>query len=866
LTVGQDGILRAVVNRAVAPIGNRHAGYHPAPHANYHTEAPIHNGDIVTDFVRDILYAFRLIRKAPLFALYVIVPLALGIGLNGAIFLLLDTLLLRPLPVRNPEQLVRLVQIVQNLGPSSYYSYDAFEALERKSTSLWDIIGYTDANTAVRDSSGVSRIRCQIVTGNFFTALGVQPSYGRILTSSDALNPAAAPPVVLSYTYWRSQLRRDPAIIGKTITLDDRPFTVVGVMPQRFNGLEAETSPDIFVPLMAASLVSRTNPDANSFRKFEYSLAARLRPGINLKRARDETAAIVHATMESDRDSMARKERLELEPIGKGVSLIRPKFASGLILLMSGVGLLLLMICANVGGLLLARASARREETVVRLAIGATTGRLVRQWLTESLVLTAMGTAAGLGIAFVAAPLLVRALPPLRDRGATLLTLSLDLRPDGRMLAFAIALCVACALFAGIPAAFQATRANLQGALKGARATSRQPLRWMLVALQIGLCTFLLVGAGLLVTTFRQLRALDPGFDRDHIVTFSLDPEMANYTVPQAVSLRTRLIAAVRDLPEVESASSAMVGLMHGTGIKATVAPEGQIAPRSDFLNSSLNFISPEYFETMRIPLLAGRNFRPDEPESKPAHVIVNRAFVHRFFPNVDPIGRRFGIGIEKVVPGEFEIIGVVGDAKYRSLREVIPPTIYNFAYSDPKYVAGFILHVRTKSRPEAVIQSVRRVLSQIDPRLPFYEIRTLSEEVDATLWAERLLAWLSSVFAAVAAVLASLSVYATLAYAIAQSRREIGIRVALGARAADVLRLFSARPMRIAGIGILLGLAGFYAATPAFSSVLYEVSSTDPITVVSAVAAVLVIALAATVVAVSGALRVDPAIVLRDE
>jgi len=202
LTVGQDGILRAVVNRAVAPIGNRHAGYHPAPHANYHTEAPIHNGDIVTDFVRDILYAFRLIRKAPLFALYVIVPLALGIGLNGAIFLLLDTLLLRPLPVRNPEQLVRLVQIVQNLGPSSYYSYDAFEALERKSTSLWDIIGYTDANTAVRDSSGVSRIRCQIVTGNFFTALGVQPSYGRILTSSDALNPAAAPPVVLSYTYW----------------------------------------------------------------------------------------------------------------------------------------------------------------------------------------------------------------------------------------------------------------------------------------------------------------------------------------------------------------------------------------------------------------------------------------------------------------------------------------------------------------------------------------------------------------------------------------------------------------------------------------------------------------------------------------
>jgi predicted permease len=474
----------------------------------------------VTDFARDILYAFRLIRKAPLFALYVIVPLALGIGLNGAIFILVDTLLLRPLPVRNPEQLVRLVQIVQNLGPRSYYSYDAFEALERKSTSLSEIIGYADANTAVRDSSGVSRIRCQIVTGNFFTALGVQALYGRTLTSVDSLDPSAAPPVVVSYPYWRGQLQRDPAIIGRTIALDDRPFTVVGVMPQRFNGLEAETTPDIFVPLTAASLVSRANPDANSFRKFEYSLAARLRPGFNLERARAETAGIVRASMETDRDSTARDERLELEPIGRGVSLLRPKFASGLILLMSGVGLLLLMICANVGGLLLARSSARREETAVRLAIGATTGRLVRQWLTESLVLTGVGAAAGLCVAFAVAPLLVRSLPPLRDRGATLLTVSVDLRPDGRMLAFAVALCVACALFAGLPAAFQATRANLQVSLKAARATSRQPLRWMLVALQIAFCTFLLAGGGLLVSTFRHLRALDPGFDRDHIVTF----------------------------------------------------------------------------------------------------------------------------------------------------------------------------------------------------------------------------------------------------------------------------------------------------------------------------------------------------------
>jgi len=820
----------------------------------------------VTAFFQDIRYAFRLIRRAPLFSIYVMVPLALGIGLNGAIFILLDALLLRPLPVKNPDQLVRLVQVIQNLGPRSYYSYQAFQALKRKSTSLTEIIGYADANTAVRDSSGVSRIRCQIVTGNFFTALGVQPLYGRILTSDDSFTPAASPPVVVSYSYWWRQLQRAAAIVGRTITLEDRPFTVVGVMPQRFNGLEAETSPDIFVPLMAASWVSKTNPDANSFRKFEYSLAARLRPGVNPERARSETASIVYATLENQPGSVARDERLELQPIGQGVSLIRPKFRAGLILLMSGVGLLLLMICANVGGLLLARASGRREETALRLALGATRGRLVRQWMTESLVLTSIGGAAGLCGACAAAPLLIRALPTLRDFSAAVLTLSVDLRPDGRMLAFAMALCVICALFAGLPAAFEASRANLQSSLRSSRGAARQPLRWILVTLQIGLCTFLLAGAGLLVSTFRNLRALDPGFDRDHIVTFSLDPDMAHYTAGQAESLRKRLLATVKDLSEVEAAGTAMLGLMRGTGIKTTVAPEGQITPRRDFLNSSLNYISPEYFDTLRIPLLAGRNFRPDEPESKPLHVIVNRAFVRRFFPGVEPIGKKFGSGTDKVVPGDFEIVGVVGDAKYRSLREAVPPTIYNFSYSDPKYVAGFILHVRTKLRPESIIQLVRRALNQIDPRLPFFEIRTLAEEVDATLWAERLLAWLSAVFAAAAAVLATLGVYATLAYAIAQSRKEIGIRVALGAGAADVLRLFSARPMRFAGLGVLLGITGFYAATPAFRSVLYEVSSTDPVTLVCAAAAVLAIALAATVIAVTGALGVDPAIVLRDE
>jgi len=804
----------------------------------------------MSHFLRDLLYALRLVRKSPLFSLYVIVPLALGIGLNGAIFLLLDAFLLRPLPVKNPANLVRVVQAVRNLGRRSYYRYDTFAAIEQKSTTLFDLIGYADWNVAARDASGASRIRAQVVTGRFFTVLGVQPLLGRVLTEADAFGNSASPPVVLSYAYWHGHRKA----LGEILTLDDRPYTIVGVMPKSFNGIDVETTPDVRVPL------------AESDRKLEYSLAARLRSGVSLEHARAETESIANAVMDIKERTAVRDERLEIEPAARGVSLIRPKFATGLILLMCGVGLLLLMICANAGGLLLARSSARQGEIAVRLAIGATTGTLVRQWLTESFVLSGIGGLAGIGIALAIAPLLVRWLPALRDLGANTLTLSVDLRPDGRLILFAILLCAACALFAGLPAAIQGIRGSFHSSLKAARSTSRQPLRWTLVALQVGLCTFLIAGAALLTATFRHLRTLDPGFDRDHVITFSLDPSMARYTSQQAADLEARLVARVREIPEVQSAGVAMIGLMHGTGMKTTVAAAGQITPRSDFMNTSINFVSPEYFETMGIPVLEGRNFRSDEPRTKPELVMVNRAFVRRFFPATDPIGQKFGNGTDKAVSGDNTIVGVVGDAKYRSLRENIPPTYYHFRRRDSESVNPFILHVRTHGRPEGIIQTVRGILNTMDPRLPFYEVRTLAEEVDSTLWAEHLLAWLSGVFAAIAAVLAVMGVYATLAYAIAQSRREIGVRVALGAQAGDVFRLLSSRPLRFSGLGVLLGVAAFYAVAPEFRSVLYEVPPADPITLGAAAASVLAIAMAATLVASWGALHVDPAVVLRDE
>ncbi len=819
-------------------------------------------GRIVSRFIQDLHYSFRLIRKSPWFALAVIAPLALGIGLNGAIFLLVDALLLRPLPVKDPQGLVLIAQNIRNVGVRSYYSYDALRALQQKSASFTEVFGTRDWNTAVRDAGGARRVRLQLVTGNFFSSLGVGARHGRILTPADEHALAGTPPAVLSYPYWQSAFHGEVSAIGRTMLLEGRAFTIAGIMPRSFNGIQLETTPDVRIPDSAGWLFSR---DAEDY-KYDYTLAGRLKPGVGLETARAETESIVNATLDSSALAQRREERIELHSLTRGMSLIRPKFTSALILLMGGVALLLLMICANAGGLLLARASSRREEMAVRLAMGASSARLTRQWLTESAVLAGIGALLGLCLASAITPLLVRAMPPVRDAAANELMLSLDIQPDSRLLVFAILLCGVCTLFAGMPAALQARRTNLQNVLRETRGSLRQPLRWALVTSQVALCTFLLAGAMLLIATFRNLRAMDPGFDRDHVATFSVDPSMLKYTPRQAADLRARLTNAVRTIPGVQSAAIARIGLMHGTGMKTTAAPMGQRVDRTDFMNTSLNWVSPEYFETMGIQLLAGRNFRSDEPDAKPAPAIVNQAFVRRFFPTADPIGQRFGTGAQKVAEGTNQIVGVVGDAKYRSLRESIPPTIYHFASPAPASADPFILHVRARGRPDGVMRGVEKALSDIDPRLPFYEVRTLAQEVDATLWAERMLAWLSGLFGAVATVLAIMGIYATLAYAVAQSKREIGIRVALGARAADVLRLFSARPLRFVSMGVVVGIGAFYAITPAFRSVLYEVSATDPTTLAVAAAGVLFIALAATLVAAGGALRVDPASLLREE
>lgn len=823
------------------------------------------------NFLLDLRVAMRRIRASLGISSLIVLLLALGIALNSTVFALVHALILRPLPVQNPSGLYILTQDVLNLGPRSEQPYSVLEVLQQRAASFSQVAGYAELDTACRTPIGPARVRAHVVSGNFFEILGTTPLFGRMLNARDDAEDSTEIPVVLSYPFWRSHFGSDPGVIGRAITINQHAFTVVGVLREHDNGIQVETTPDLRVPLRAASVLA-ADPEYASYRRLDFIPFMRLKAGVSPAAARDEAYSLLDATLAEEARKTGeppywRDRPLRLESLETGVSLLRPKLKGGLLILMSGVAALLLIICANAGGLLLAASYARRGEFAVRLALGATGRRITAQLLTESLLLTGLGCLAGLALSLFATPLLARALPPLRDLSAATLTVSLDLNLAPPVLALSMVLCLVAALMAALPAAVQSAGVDLSGALRSVRTTRRQRLRWALVIVQAALCTLLLSGAGLLTATLKNLRGIQPGFDAARIVTFTLDPSMAGYSEEQGGLLRAKLLHAVRRLPGVRAAGFSSRGLMRGTGIKTTVSPAGRRAPRSEFLNTSLNSISEGYFEALGLKILAGRDYQPsDINEKSPQPVVVNQVFARRFFPGQDPIGKLFGTGLDVVAKPEKRIIGIVSDAKYRSLREPVQPTIYGFSPVALKTGGSFVLHVRTYSAPDEIIGPVRRTLAELEPALPFYEIHTLRAEVDDSLWAERVLAWLSSSFGLAAMALVLMGIYATLAFAVAQARREVGIRMALGAQSSDILWLLSARPLLFVIAGAILGAASFLAASPFFRSLVYGLPAVNPGAITVSILLVCGASAAATWIAVRAALSTAPAAVLREE
>jgi predicted permease len=821
----------------------------------------------------DLRLALRMLARSPGSTVLIASLLALGIGASTVIFSLFDAVLLRPLTVSHPEQLVRMTQPVPKFASQSDFPYAYYEALRDHSQS---VIAFGQTGNFQRfgmtDPAPAEQVTVQAVTPEFFDALGARPLYGRIFKADDAARKSGLPPALLSYGFWQRRFHADPRVVqGQTILVNKQRFAIVGVMPRAFNGLSVDTAPDLRIPLPAYAQLANQPLD-----RMYFEVAGRLKPGVARTRAEAECMALWQQTMREyyqnvwkmppERIAASLRRGMNLEPLERGTSILRERFGAVFQLLMACVGLLLLIVCTNVAGLLLARAVGRQQEMAVRLAVGATRLRLVRQTVVESLVLTGVGTVGGLAIAVAAIPLVVRLLPPLRDVSSSPVPLSIDLWGNTRVFWFARAVSVLTMLVFSTSPAIAIARSSLDGVLRAARASSGVRGRQILITLQIAVCTFLLVAASLCVRTFQRLGQIDPGFARDHIATFTYD--LNGYQNP-AVFIKD-LTAKVSEIPGVVSVAVSSSGVMRGHGLSANVAPAGERVRQSDLMITNMNAVSISYFGTMGMRRLAGRDFiAADVPEPKPARpvkAIVNEMFARHFFPNLDPIGKRFGSAIEgSVADGGDEIVGVVSDAKYRSLREPIRPMVYTL-YAPENNLDSFVLNVRTRMRPEAMLEPVRRAAAALAPDLPFVEAHTLADEVDEITAPERIAAVVASLFGAIAALLVGVGTYGLLAYAVMQRRREIGIRIALGAQPRHVATLIGKQTVAMVVGGILAGLGAALLAGRGVRALLYGISPQDPQSLLAAVLLVALTAALATVFPVLNATGTEPAETLRAE
>ena len=817
--------------------------------------------------MNDLRYAARTLSRSPGSTLLVSGLLAAGIAANVAIFTVFNAILLRPLPVHDPDHLVRVVQRVPQVGTTSYFPYRLYESLRDQSSTLSAVFGEEELPIGMNEPQPVEQVRVRVVTPEFFDVLGVPAMLGRALTADDALDHPGAPPAVLSYSFWQRRFNADPNIVGKFIALEGHKFTIRGVMPRDFNGISMDTSPEVRVPLRVYPMLSDLSnypPNLGWRDTLQLDLSARLKPGVKREQAQAEALSRLDA-IASQLPEVLRSDRgLLLDPLDRGTSMLRDRFSGVLKLLIASAALLLLLVCANVAGLLLARSATRREEVAVRLAIGATRARLLRQMLTESAMLAALGALGGIAIAFLAMPVLARSIPVIRDRLTYRVPLSIDLHPDVRVLLFTLAISAVTVLLFGLAPALGAAGQSLESVLRQARSIGGNHGRQLLIVIQIALCTMLLAGAGLLLRTFSQLRDLDPGFDAAHIVSFTAFPWLGNYSSARIQSLRIALTGRVRALPGVSDVAVASVAVMRGSGFRLTLAPAGEEVPNSDFLNTSGNNVTPEYFETMGMRIVSGRAFTAADADAKPPRVVVNEAFARHLFGNRNPIGQSIGFGWRRAAKAELQIIGVVQDAKYRSLREPMIPTVYNFWRDAPSDRIN--LYVRTRMRPDAIIQPAREILAQLGPALPFTEINTMSEEIDASAAPERLTASLASIFAALAALLAAIGIYGLLAYAVAERRREIGIRMALGARALDIAKMIGWQAVAMTAAGVAIGLAAAIFTAPLVRALLYGVAPLDPMSFALAATFVMILTIVASAIPAMRAARIDPAIALRQE
>ncbi len=827
----------------------------------------------------DVRLAIRSLGRSPLFATVAILSLALGIGANTAIFTLIDQIVLRKLPVAAPEQLVMLFQQGNHNGSNMgtrMHSYPIYQDFQKKAEPLGEVLCRRLVPASVSVDNQTERLEAELVSGNFFSMLGVKPAVGRVFNSQeDDQTYQGHPVVVLSHTYWVNRFAKDPGVVGRKILVNDYPMTIVGVSAEGFAGIDPARSPQIRVPVLMKPVMLPEWPwlHMDDRRSRWVQVFGRLKPGYTVEAAAAPLQGLFtqirthEMTLPAAKDWSAysrgefMKGRMRVESAETGFSGIRNDFSTALIVLMSMVGLVLLIACANVANLLIARAFMRQKEIAVRLSLGASRGRLVRQLLVESLVLSFAGGVVGLALAFG----LTRGLLALVPSGGQPLMISA--RPDGRILLFTLGLTFLTGLVFGLLPALRASRPDPWTTLKDtvgsiAGTGGSLFLRKGLVIAQVALSFLLLFGAGLFVRSLQNLKTTDTGVALDNLVTFQLAPALSGYTNERAVLFYSQLLERLRSTPGIKSAALAGVSILSGDEWDSSTSVEGHQAADGEDMQAFMNALSPGYFETMKIPILEGRDFAPMDIKENSRVAIVNKKFADHFFKGKSAVGKHLGRGVGPRTKLDVEIIGVVADSLYEGPREGVRRQVFipNWGRNNATF------YVRAQTGSAGAYSLIRNELRQLDAALPLYELKTVEGQLDETLLTDRLIAMLSAGFGLLATLLASIGLYGVMAFVVVRRRKELGIRLALGAQPGGVIWLVMREVLLLLAIGLAVGVPAAMAAGRYISSQLYGIDPYDPTIAVVTVILLAVVSTAAGLIPAHRASRIDPILALRYE
>ena len=841
-------------------------------------------------FAQDLRYALRTMAANPLFTATAVLSLALGIGANTAIYSFMDAILLRALPVPHPEQLAvaqwhapRRPPVVKGINGSAgrygkegtlspNFPFAAYAILRSEKGTFSTLFCYTYAqNFNVITGGQAESIPGGFVSGNYFSGLGVAPAAGRLIGNDDDRTGAPAT-VALAYAYWQRRFNGNPAVVGQSILVNDLPFTVVGVAAPGFFGVDPQSSPALFLPIHAIPSLAINPTDEERSRFFDdhfywIEMMGRVRPGVGIERAqaamRTRFQAFAAGSAATPKDAEVLPE-LSLEEGGSGLDSLRQQYSKPLYVLMTMVGLILAIACANLANLLLARAAARRREIAVRLSLGASRGRILRQMLTESVLLSVAGGTLGLGVAFAG----IRFITWLLANGRDQFTLRAAL--NWPVLGFTFALAVAAGVLFGLAPAIQSTKVDFTPALKenrlrgsGAHGRRFRPrLGQALIVLQIAVSLLLVIGAGLFVRTLANLHAIDVGFNRENLLLVSLNGRQAGYKDARLARFYSGLLDRFREIPGVRAASASNFPLVAHYINDARVIVLGRTAQPAD-PNARILNVDPAFLDTMQIPVLLGRSLAPGDLAS-PTAAVINRKFASTFFGSENPIGRQFSLS--SPANPLFQIVGVAKEAHYNSLQEDVPPVVYVPYTQNLIRLGQIFFEIRTAGPPLSAAMAVRRIVHDASPSVSITEITTQAQRMDQTISQERTFADLGSCFAALALLIACVGLYGAMAYAVARRTGEIGIRMALGAQTRGIIWMVLREVLAISAVGLLLGYGAARLTTRFVESFLFGLKPNDPLAIAAAIGILLAAALAAGYLPAWGASRIDPAAALRNE